>query len=197
MKHAESCVVVPVGISNIGCEKCGLVFSSISKLRKHNEKEHCREALACSKCGKFFTSEEEVKKHECHIVIQNEIFMITKGLEKILEADIETNKEEILENKDADVGVLKPKTKKKKSRRKSSHRRNTKNLDFYKDNLIIVNSDSQMHGETVNKLLECEAIEEDSDEEISSDSSSSSEMIETEDSETESGEIGSDIENPE
>ena len=49
MKHSENCIVVPVEITNIQSGNYGNVFSSISNLRKNNEKEHLREALECTK----------------------------------------------------------------------------------------------------------------------------------------------------
>ena len=119
--------------------------------------------------------------------------MITKGLEKILENDNKANKDEI---QDADVAVFKPKIQKKQTRKKSSLGRNTKNVDFYRDNLIINSSDSQNHGETASEFVECETIEEDTDEEFSSEDNSFTEISETEDSEIENGKVSSDTENP-
>ena len=191
----ENCKVVPVEISNI---QCGNVFSSISKLRKHNEKKHSSEALTCTKCEKFFISEDEIKKHECHIVVQNDILMITKGLQKILENDEEEkNRDKNQDNQDSDGVVLKPKIKMKQTRKKSSKvkGRNTKNVDFYRDNLIIINSDDKDQNETASELLACESIEEDTEEEFESENNSSSEIFETEDSESENGEVCSDTEN--
>ena len=77
---------------------------------------------------------------------------------------------------------MKTKIKKKQTRKKSSIGSNTKNVNFYRDNLIINSSDSQNHGETTSELFECETMEEDTDEEFSSEDNSSSEISETEDS---------------
>jgi hypothetical protein len=93
--------------------------------------------------------------------------------------------------------TLKPKIKKKQTKRKSSTllRRNTKNVDYYRDNLIIISSDSKNHCEAASEFLDCEIIEEETDEEILSEDYSSSETSDTENSEIENGEVYSDTEN--
>ena len=184
MNHANNCIVVEVEVSNFPCDACNKSYQSISKLRKHKKKEHVSDEVSCTSCGKFFVSEDHIKEHECNTSEHDEIKVITNMLDKILESDMNKNDDDNQQQQDeeTDPRIIKKKTMKKNNIVKGRH---TKNVDFYRGNLVMINSESMFLDGTVN----------DSNEELSTEVSSSEESY-LEDSETENGEVYSDIESP-
>jgi hypothetical protein len=196
-KHMKTCTLeknISKEVPKVHCDKCGNVFTSISKLRKHEQKEHSQELLECISCGKIFASEDELKEHVCQKVVQEEMLIVANSLDKLLENDTKEN------------GINKINSKPSTSngnqsgkKFKSQHRsKKTKNEEYYRKNIIIVTADVQCMNEESSELLKHETKTDYSDEEYSSEevSSLSSDESETESSEIENGEVCSDIETP-